>query len=157
MGQRRAIRTALGTLALGASSAAVWWLWLGHDTEYQIDPVTGIASGPYEAWQVVGCVLTLAVLAFAAGLVARPWIVVPIMTVSFTIAWAAQASQDETGLWLVGATMVFVGMALGSTLLSGSAWLGSTMLRRGRVAAGAGAVSVPHPGSSGPTNQRLPN
>jgi hypothetical protein len=132
------MRTALGMLALAGSTAAAWWFWLGRDTEYQIDPVTGIASGPYEAWQVVGCVLTLAVLAFAAGLVLRPWTVVPTMAASFTIAWATEASQDETGLWLVGAIMVLVGMTLGSALLSGLAWLASTVLRRRRGAAGVG-------------------
>lgn len=136
MGHKQRKRSALGALTLAGSTVAAWWLWLGRDTEYQIDPATGVATGPYETSQVVGCVLTLAALAITAGLVLRPWIVVPTMAAAFTIAWAVEASQDETGLWLVGAAMVFAGLGMGAALLSGITWLASSGLRRRRLGVG---------------------
>jgi hypothetical protein len=58
-----------------------------------------------------------------AGLLLPPWLVALAMTIAFTGAWAALASaSDETGLWLVGAIGVFVGTAIGSTVLSVVAW-----------------------------------
>jgi hypothetical protein len=118
-----ATRNTLGAIILAGATVTTWWAWLGWDTEYQFDPVTQTESGPYEAWQVAGCVLTLAVLAVAGGLVLPPWLAAGAMTVAFTAAWSARAAGgDETGLWLVGAIGVFVGMAIGSTALSVAAW-----------------------------------
>jgi hypothetical protein len=57
-------------LALGAAITAIAWAaWVGRDTQYDIDPVTGASSGPNQPWQVVGLVATLFVLAvwFRAG------------------------------------------------------------------------------------------
>jgi hypothetical protein len=118
-----ATRKALGAIGTAAATLAAWWAWLGWDTEYEIDPVTSTQTGPYETWQVVGCVLTLAVLAVVAGLLLPPWLVAVAMTVSFTVAWTAGAlASDESGLWVVGAIGVFIGMAVGSTVLSVVAW-----------------------------------
>ena len=129
--RRQLTKIGLGVLGLAASTVAAWWLWLGRDTGYQTDPVTGVTSGPYEAWQVVGCVLTLALLAIVGGLFLRPWFVAPTMTVAFTAAWSwAAAATDDTGLWAVGAFLVFVGLAVGSAVVSGGTWL-----IRARVAA----------------------
>ncbi|GAB3933661.1 hypothetical protein [Micromonospora vulcania] len=115
----RGTRALLGALFLTAATVGVWLLWLGWDTEYTVDPQTGASSGPYEAWQVVGCVLTLALLAALAGARLSPWLVAPVMTVAFTVAWSWQAaSTDDSGLWAVGAILVLVAMAVGSTAVS---------------------------------------
>jgi hypothetical protein len=88
--------------------------WLGWDQTYQRDPVTGVASGPYEPWQVVGCVLSLALVAVVAGLVRQAAVAMVVMPIAFTIAWSipAQAS-DDTGLWGAGAIMILMGLAVG--------------------------------------------
>jgi hypothetical protein len=118
-----AARNALGATVLAGATVITWWAWLGRDTEYRLDPITLAESGPYEVWQVAGCVLTLTVLAVAGGLVLPPWLVAGVMTVAFTAAWSLRAaSTDESGLWLVGAIGVFAGTAVGSTALSVSAW-----------------------------------
>ncbi len=51
---------------LALLTAACWWGWLAWDHSYRHDPVTGVSSGPYEGWQVVGCVVSLIVLATSA-------------------------------------------------------------------------------------------
>jgi hypothetical protein len=118
-----ATRKTLGAIGTAAATVAAWWAWLGWDTEYDVDPVTLTETGPYEAWQVIGCVLTLVALAVMAGLVLPPWLVALAMTIAFTLAWTVQAiASDESGLWPVGAIGVFVGMAIGSTVVSVVAW-----------------------------------
>jgi len=56
---RRALRLSLSLLLLAAVAAALWWAWMGWDEEYYTDP----ATGPYRPWQVIGCVLSLVVVA----------------------------------------------------------------------------------------------
>lgn len=117
-------KTLLGALALAGATVATWWIWLGWDTEYQVDPVTQVSSGPYEPYQVVGCVLTIGALAAVAGLLLRPWVVVVTMAASFTVAWSVgAASTDDSGLWVVGAVLVAGGMVGGTALCAFGAHL----------------------------------
>ena len=109
-------------------SVLAWAGWLGWDSEYQIDPATGVASGPYEAWQVVGCVITLLVAAVVAGLAASPAVAAAWVTVPFTLAWAVSAGRDdETGLFLVGAVLIAGGLYLGSWAVAA---VGAAVTRR---------------------------
>ena len=110
----------LGGLAVAALSAGSWWAWMGRDHEYQIDPRTQVASGPYEAWQVAGCAGSLLVLLVAALLLRVRWFVAsPAMTVAFTAAWTVTAaSTDETGLYGVGLILLLLGLAAATTILS---------------------------------------
>lgn len=112
---------------LALLTVAAWWLWLGWDTRYDVDPATGARSGPYEVWQVAGCVLTLLALAVAGGLLLRPWIVPLAMTPAFTVPWSLSAArEDGSGLWVVGAVLVALGVLAGSSLFG----LGAGLLRR---------------------------
>ena len=122
-------RSLIGAAVLAAATVLTWWLWLGRDTEYQID-ANGVASGPYTTGQVAGCVLTLLVLLVAAVLLGvRPRLAAAAMTIAFTVAWTAQASSDETGLFMVGAIMVFVGSAIGTSVVAVAT---HALRRRGR-------------------------
>jgi hypothetical protein len=113
------MRSLVGAVVLAGATVFTWWAWLGRDTEYQID-ANGVASGPYTAGQVAGCVLTLAVLLVAAVLLrVHPIAAAAAMTVAFTAAWTAQAAAtDETGLFGVGAVLVFAGMAAGTSVVA---------------------------------------
>ncbi|MEU3454258.1 hypothetical protein ABZ671_11730 [Micromonospora sp. NPDC006766] len=127
-------RNSLGGLLLTAATIGAWWAWLGWETGYTVDPGTGAISGPYAGWQVAGCVVTLALLAAAGGWWLGPWLVAPVMTVTFTVTWAAHAaSTDDSGLWAVGAALVLVGMAAGTTVVSLAAWLLRRRARRPAV------------------------
>ncbi|WFE53771.1 hypothetical protein [Micromonospora sp. WMMD1155] len=115
----RGTHALLGVLFLAAATVGTWLLWLGWDDEYTVDAETGATSGPYAPWQVIGCVLTLVLLAALAARRLSPWLVVPVMTVAFTAAWTWRAaSADDSGLWAVGAVLVLVGTAAGSTAVS---------------------------------------
>ncbi|MFJ6199326.1 hypothetical protein [Micromonospora sp. NPDC092111] len=123
-------RTLLGGLILAAVTIGTWAAWLGWESGYATDPETGATSGPYAVWQVVGAVLTLAVVAAVAGWLLSPLLVAPVMTVAFTAAWAGRAAAtDDSGLWAVGAVLVLVGTAVGTTLVS----LGAHLTRRRRA------------------------
>lgn len=113
-------RPLLGALALAGVTALNWFAWLGHDTRYDVDPVTQVASGPYSAPQVAGCLITMIVLLMLAILAGVPrWFAAAAMTVSFTVAWTAQAaSVDDTGLFMVGAMMVAIGMTVGTVVVA---------------------------------------
>ncbi|MFG2049187.1 hypothetical protein ACGFIW_17385 [Micromonospora sp. NPDC048935] len=115
----RGTRALLGVLFLATATVGAWVLWLGWDTRYTVDEQTGASSGPYEPWQVVGCVLTLVLLAALAGTRLSPWLVAPVMTVAFTAAWSWRAaSTDDSGLWVVGGILVLLGMGAGSIAVS---------------------------------------
>ena len=58
-------RWAGAVLALVAAGM-LWFVWLGWDTTYDVDPVTGRLSGPYSWWQVAGFVLSTGALVFTA-------------------------------------------------------------------------------------------
>jgi hypothetical protein len=106
-------------LVVAALSALAWIAWMGWDQEYQLDPQTGVYSGPYEAWQVIGCALSLLVLlvgAVWAG--AQPVLASAALTLAFTVAWTVQASDDVTGMYGVGMLMLLVGLSVGTAAVS---------------------------------------
>lgn len=117
---RRVTARLLSGVVLALLTAACWWAWMAWDHSYQTDPATGQTSGPYQAWQVIGCVLCLIALCVAASMRLPLWLVLPIMPVAFTLAWSwTAASTDTTGLWGVGASMIFFGMLVGTAMVSG--------------------------------------
>jgi DMSO/TMAO reductase YedYZ heme-binding membrane subunit len=76
-----------GGLVVAVLAAVLWFAWMGWDTHYQTDPVTQVTSGPYEAWQVVGCALSLLVVFVGALLIGvRPLWASAALTLGFTAA-----------------------------------------------------------------------
>jgi hypothetical protein len=112
-------RSLIGAVVLAAATVLTWYLWLGHDTEYQVD-ANGVQSGPYTTGQVAGCVLTLLVLLVAAVLLeVRPLVAAAAMTIAFTVAWTVwAASVDDSGLFVVGAMLVLGGCAAGTSIVA---------------------------------------
>jgi hypothetical protein len=110
----------LGGLIIAALAAGSWFAWMGWDHEYHVDPRTQTTSGPYEPWQVAGCVASLLVLLVGALLLRVRWFVASAaMTVAFTAAWTATAaSTDSSGLYGVGAIVLLLGLAAGTTVVS---------------------------------------
>lgn len=81
----------------------MWFAWLGwNDDYYEVD---GVQQAPYEAWQVVGCGISLRVAAVAAQVWAGRGAVLlaGAATVGLAIPWGVYAAaDDESGLWVVG-------------------------------------------------------
>ncbi|WP_218221187.1 hypothetical protein [Nesterenkonia sp. Act20] len=114
----RSLRT-LGWVAFVVlGSAAAWFAWMGWDQEYWEDPETGTPQGPYRAWQVIGCGVTLVAIGVWTSR-SRCWPAVLLLPPSFTLAWSITASEDDTGLWMVGAIMVLIGTSLGTAIVMG--------------------------------------
>jgi hypothetical protein len=94
-------------LVLAAVTAGAWAAWLGWDQQRDVQP-DGTTTGPYEAWQVIGLVLTL--LALVYGAVSRDYIAaVAGIPVGLTAAAYYDWSDDSSGLFMVGVVMVMVG------------------------------------------------
>ncbi len=94
----------------------MWFAWLGWDHEYyQVD---GVAQGPYRAWQVLGCALSISGAAVLAYLwVPSGWAIFVLTgaaDIGFALPWALNAaSTDESGLWVVGLLFLLAGSGLG--------------------------------------------
>jgi hypothetical protein len=98
-------------LLLSLLTVVSWWAWFGwHDLKGD--------DGDYQAWQAVGCVVSLLALGFLAPRVVHPFLAGLTMTVSFTIAVGADwIPEDESGLAGVGVLMLGMGLAVGALLV----------------------------------------
>ncbi|MFI2431336.1 hypothetical protein [Streptomyces sp. NPDC018693] len=105
-------------LALAVVSSALWAAWLGWDQHKDVQP-DGSETGPYDAWQVIGLVLTLllpvcwaaarrhyagAVLGTTLGLTAAAW-----------YDW----SEDSSGLFVIGVFLLMTGTFVATTFIAG--------------------------------------
>ncbi|MET7366233.1 hypothetical protein ABZS61_10455 [Streptomyces sp. NPDC005566] len=98
----------MAILALAVMTLAVWAAWLGWDQHRDVQP-DGSETGPYEAWQVIGLVLTLLAPVYWAA--SRRYIAGAVLgvTAGLTVAAFYDWSDDSSGLFLVGVVMVMVG------------------------------------------------
>lgn len=120
MEQRRLptpLHALLSILVPALVSAALWAAWLGWDQQRDVHP-DGSTTGPYEAWQVIGLVLTLlAPLYWSAS---RHSLAVPVLgiTAGLTVAAYVDWSDDSSGLYMVGVALVMAGSVVVTAALS---------------------------------------
>ncbi|MFI5687126.1 hypothetical protein [Streptomyces sp. NPDC051636] len=107
----------LPIIALAGVSLAAWAAWLGWDQNRDVQP-GGTTTGPYEAWQVIGLVLTLlapvcwaASRRYGAGAVFGT-------TAGLTVAAYDDWSDDSSGLFMVGVGMVMMGSFIVTAVIS---------------------------------------
>ncbi|WMX45470.1 hypothetical protein [Streptomyces roseicoloratus] len=119
----------LSPLLTALAAAAAWAAWLGWDQARDVHP-DGSVSGPYEAWQVVGLVLTLSAPLFWTA--SRRHVVAGALGTSAGLTAAAWVdwSDDASGLSMIGVVMVLLG-SLAATF-GASALVASVTGRRGR-------------------------
>ncbi|QGZ49445.1 MULTISPECIES: hypothetical protein [Streptomyces] len=98
----------LAILVLAVTTAAVWAAWLGWDQHRDVHP-DGSVTGPYEAWQVIGLVLTLLPPLYWAA--SRGYVAGAVLgvTAGLTVAAYVDWSDDSSGLFMVGVLMVMAG------------------------------------------------
>jgi peptidoglycan/LPS O-acetylase OafA/YrhL len=116
----KGVKRLVWPLALGAATAAAYGAFLGWDQHKDVDPATGSVSGPYQAWQVVGCGAVLAALAFETGRRGRPWLASVVMPVVLTLCFSVDAATDPDadGLWPIGAALVAIGSFAGAAAVA---------------------------------------
>ncbi|WP_406339606.1 hypothetical protein OH782_09745 [Streptomyces sp. NBC_01544] len=107
----------LAILVLAALALAVWAAWLGWDQHRDVHP-DGSTTGPYEAWQVIGLVLTLLALVYWAA--SRRYIAGAVLGITSGLTAAAYYdwSDDSSGLFMVGVGMVMVGSLVVTAVIS---------------------------------------
>ncbi|MGW7317178.1 hypothetical protein [Streptomyces sp. NPDC054854] len=107
-GLQKPVRELFVTLLLIVVAAALWAAWLGWDQERDVHP-DGSTTGPYEAWQVIGLVLTLLVPVYWAA--SRQYVTAAVLGTSLGLAVAAfyDWSDDGSGLFVIGVGMVLIG------------------------------------------------
>ncbi|MDN0200536.1 hypothetical protein [Streptomyces sp. S.PNR 29] len=102
------VRQLVTVLALVGVTLAAWAAWLGWDQHRDVHP-DGTTTGPYEAWQVIGLVLTLLVPVYWAA--SRRYFAGAVLgtTAGLTAAASYDWSDDSSGLFGVGVLLVLVG------------------------------------------------
>jgi hypothetical protein len=98
----------LSVVGIAAVTVVVWAAWLGWDQQRDVQP-DGSETGPYEAWQVIGLVLTLLAPVYWAA--SRRHIVGALLGVPAGLTAAAYYdwSDDASGLFVVGVGLVTLG------------------------------------------------
>ncbi|MFJ9646370.1 hypothetical protein ACWEPM_11330 [Streptomyces sp. NPDC004244] len=98
-------------------SVAAWAAWLGWDQHRDVH-ADGSVSGPYEAWQVIGLVLTLLVPVCWAASRRHVAAAVLATTAGLTTAAGYDWSDDASGLFVIGVGMVLAGSLVVTTAVS---------------------------------------
>ncbi|MFF5027501.1 hypothetical protein ACWERI_03395 [Streptomyces collinus] len=116
-GLRKPIAQLVSILALAALAPALWAAWLGWDQHRDVHP-DGSTTGPYQAWQVIGLVLTL--LAAVGWAAYRDYVAGAVLgtTAGLTAAAYVDWSDDSSGLFVIGVGLVMVGTFVGTVVVS---------------------------------------
>ncbi|MFD3480308.1 hypothetical protein [Streptomyces sp. NPDC058695] len=107
----------LAVIAPAAVALAAWAGWLGWDQQRDVHP-DGSTTGPYEAWQVIGLVLTLLPPVYWAASRRRTVAAVLGPTAGLTVAAYYDWSDDASGLFVIGVGLVMVGSLVVTSALS---------------------------------------
>lgn len=113
--------------------ALVWGAWLGRDHEASYDVVTGTTQYPYVTLQVLGCALTVGVVVALLAAWRHPLVGAGGVGAGFLVAWTVEAgTSDDSGLYLVGALLLAVGLALGTAVAAGVGAGAAALVRAAR-------------------------
>ncbi|MFE0257400.1 hypothetical protein [Streptomyces sp. NPDC059010] len=120
---RKPVPQLVSMLVLAGLSLAGWAAWLGWDQHRDVHP-DGSTTGPYEAWQVIGLVLTLLVPVYWA---ASRWYVAGAVlgtTAGLTVGAYYDWSDDASGLFVIGVAMIMMGTLAVTTALTAMVTVG---------------------------------
>ncbi|MEV5883591.1 hypothetical protein AB0L74_12860 [Streptomyces sp. NPDC052020] len=116
-GRRKYAPETVVALAVTAVTLAVWAGWLGWDQRSDVHP-DGTTTGPYEAWQVIGLVLTLLVTVWWAA--SRRFFAGAVVgtTAGLGVASFYDWSDDGSGLFVIGVMLIAAVSLAATTALS---------------------------------------
>ncbi|MFF0745713.1 hypothetical protein ACFYVL_35505 [Streptomyces sp. NPDC004111] len=115
--QRKPLPPLLPTLALALFALGAWAAWLGWDQTRDLHP-DGSTTGPYEAWQVIGLLLTLLPPLYWAA--SRRHLTASVLGIpaGLTVAAYVDWSDDASGLFMVGVVITLLGTLTATALAS---------------------------------------
>ncbi|MET9734206.1 hypothetical protein ABZZ79_27250 [Streptomyces sp. NPDC006458] len=133
MEQRRAglVREPMVGLVLAGVAAVAWAGWLGWDQQRDVQ-ADGSTTGPYQAWQVIGLVLTLLGPLYWAASRRHIGAAVAGIPLGLTVCAYVDWSDDASGLFVIGVGMVLLGS------LAATAAVTAVAARAGRATAPRG-------------------
>ncbi|CAL9492280.1 hypothetical protein [Streptomyces sp. enrichment culture] len=107
----------LSLLALAGIAVAAWAGWLGWDQTRDVHP-DGSTTGPYEAWQIIGLVLTLSFPLYRAASRHHPAAAATGIPLGLTAAALYDWSDDASGLYMIGVILLLGGSLTTTTALT---------------------------------------
>jgi hypothetical protein len=115
-------RLFLAAAVLALVAGAIWFAWLGITKEYYV--VDGNEHGPYRPWQVIGAGVSMVVATVVAYLSVRGVLAVFVLpltaAIGFAVPWTVDAAvSDDSGLFVIGAVLVYLGVSVGLGLVLG--------------------------------------
>ena len=102
---------------LAAATVLNYLAWLAWDQTKDLNPATGVETGPYQPWQVISVAAVLLALALAAGWQRHPVLAIVVIPTVFTACWVLDAATEQTpdaNLWPIGAAFLATGCLLGA-------------------------------------------
>jgi hypothetical protein len=109
----RPVRGSVLAVVLGALT---WAAWLGWDRTASFDVVTDSVQYPYVTLQVLGCAVTVLVVTAVLAARGNP-VAAGGVSLGFWLCWTVDAAtQDDSGLFVVGAFLLAFGLAAGTTV-----------------------------------------
>lgn len=116
----KANSSAIWALAGVVAVAAAYLALLGWHAEKTLDPATGRETGPYEAWQVIGFVIVLGILAGIMGRAGKALLAIEVLPATVTVLFAIDAATGDNadGLWVVGSLLVLICAAAGVSVVA---------------------------------------
>ncbi|MEV7386447.1 hypothetical protein [Streptomyces sp. NPDC091215] len=115
--QKPVLRAVVPALVPAGVSVVAWAAWLGWDQQYDVAP-DGSVSGPYAVWQIAGLVVTALVAVCFTVVRGHSAAAVAGTTAGLTVAACADWSDDASGLFMVGVTLVMVGSFVASAVVA---------------------------------------
>jgi len=106
------VRKGLTVCLVALMTVVLYMVWLGWDQDKYRVPGTNRIEGPYETWQVVGLVLTLAALAVVVTYPRMGLIAAVVIPTVLTVVWSIDAATEVTpdaNIWGVGAVFLAAG------------------------------------------------
>lgn len=115
---RRPARHSSAAFAVAAVlGTAIWASWLGWDRTASYDRITGTVQDPYVTLQVLGCAMTVGLVVAVLAARQRPLTGAGGVALGFWVPWTVDAAtQDDSGLFAVGALLLAIGLAVGTTV-----------------------------------------